>query len=65
MPIGQGDIALLSTGFMPSRRENGLVPRRLPGKAKWDGVFPVAEMTKVVNPASGYVHTANEYNLPR
>ena len=59
-----GDIGLLSTGFMPKRRENGLVPRRLPGKAQWDGVFPIAEMTKVVNPVSGYVHTANEYNLP-
>jgi penicillin G amidase len=59
-----GDIARFSTGFMPQRRQNGLVPRRLPGDAQWQGVFSVAEDTKVVNPASGYVHTANEFNLP-
>lgn len=59
-----GDIARLSTGYMPKRRRNGLVPRRLPGDAQWDGVFSVAQETQVVNPASGYVHTANEFNLP-
>ncbi|WP_119272771.1 penicillin acylase family protein [Taklimakanibacter deserti] len=59
-----GDIARLSTGFMPKRRQNGLVPRRLPDDARWDGVFSIAEETKVANPASGYVHTANEFNLP-
>jgi penicillin amidase len=59
-----GDIARFSTGFMPKRRQNGLVPRRLPGDAQWQGIYPIAEETKVANPASGYVHTANEYNLP-
>jgi penicillin amidase len=59
-----GDIARFSTGFMPERRQNGLLPRRLLGDAQWQGVFSIAEATKVVNPAIGYVHTANEYNLP-
>jgi penicillin amidase len=59
-----GDIARFSTGFMPKRRQNGLVPRRLPGDVQWRGVYSVADETKVVNPASGYVHTANEFNLP-
>ncbi len=59
-----GDIARFSTGFMPERRQSGLLPRRLPGAAQWAGVFSVAEDTKVVNPKGGYVHTANEFNLP-
>jgi penicillin amidase len=59
-----GDIARFSTGFMPERQQNGLLPRRLPGDAQWKGVFSVAEDTKVVNPKGGYVHTANEFNLP-
>ncbi|MGE3872239.1 MAG: penicillin acylase family protein [Parvibaculaceae bacterium] len=59
-----GDVARFSTGFMPERRQNGLVPQRLPGDAQWDGVFSVADATKVANPASGYVHTANEFNVP-
>jgi penicillin amidase len=59
-----GDIARFSTGFMPVRRQNGLVPRRLPGDAQWQGVFSIAQATKIVNPAIGYVQTANEFNLP-
>lgn len=59
-----GDIARLSTGFVPRRRHNGLLPRRTLGDVKWAGIDEVAELTKVANPSCGYVHTANEFNLP-
>lgn len=59
-----GDIARLSTGFIPLRPHNGLLPRRSVAEAKWDGVTSIAERTKVANPPSGYVHTANEFNVP-
>lgn len=59
-----GDIARLSTGFVPQRRHHGLLPQRSPGETKWAGIQSVAELTKVANPSSGYVHTANEFNLP-
>jgi len=60
----QGDIAKLSTGFIPRRRRTGLVPRRGIEQAGWDGTISVCEFTTQVNPASGYVQTANEFNLP-
>jgi penicillin amidase len=59
-----GDIARLSTGFVPRRRRNGLLPRRTLDEARWAGTDEVAELTKVANPSCGYVHTANEFNLP-
>ena len=59
-----GDIARLSTGFVPQRRHNGLLPQHSLGDAKWAGIQSVAELTKVANPPCGYVHTANEFNLP-
>src|SRR5439155_6077116 len=33
-------------------------------EAKWAGIQSVAELTKLTNPSCGYVHTANEFNLP-
>ncbi len=59
-----GDIARLSTGFIPRRPHNGLLPQRGMADAKWEGVTSVALRTRVANPASGYVHTANEFNVP-
>jgi penicillin G amidase len=59
-----GDIARLSTGFVPQRRQSGLLPRRSLHEAKWAGIQSVAELTSVANPSCGYVHTANEFNLP-
>lgn len=59
-----GDIAKLSTGFIPRRRRNGLVPRRGLTEARWDGMISISTLTTLVNPASGYVQTANEFNLP-
>jgi penicillin amidase len=60
-----GTIGWQVVGKAPRRpRHDGLVPVPGDGRFEWDGFLPVPELPHAVNPATGYVHTANEMNVP-
>lgn len=60
-----GDIAWLPYGFTPIRPEwDGLTPVPGDGSHEWDGVLPLDRMPNLVNPAQGFLFSANEFNTP-
>jgi penicillin amidase len=60
-----GTIAWLPRGFTPARPNwDGLLPVPGDGRYEWDGLIDPDRMPCVVNPAEGFVATANEMNLP-
>ncbi|MCB8839472.1 penicillin acylase family protein [Aurantimonas sp. VKM B-3413] len=60
-----GDVAWYAAGFTPVRRNwNGLLPVPGDGSHEWDGFLPAKDLPHLVNPAEGFVATANEMNLP-
>ncbi|MFC0281555.1 penicillin acylase family protein [Falsigemmobacter intermedius] len=61
-----GTIAWLPYGFTPIRPEwDGLTPVPGDGSYEWAGIVPLDQMPAMVNPARGYVMSANEYNIPQ
>jgi penicillin G amidase len=61
----EGHIAWTPAGFMPRRSGwNGMLPVSGSGEFEWNGHLSRAEMPRILDPASGFVATANEYNLP-
>jgi penicillin G amidase len=60
-----GTIAWIPAGFSPVRPNwNGLLPVPGDGRFEWRGFLDPAIMPERVNPAEGFVATANEMNLP-
>lgn len=60
-----GNIAWLPYGFTPIRPKwDGLTPVPGDGRYEWNGILPLDQMPSSVNPDSGYVQSANEYNTP-
>jgi penicillin amidase len=60
-----GSIAWMPGGRIPVRRGwNGLLPVPGDGRCEWDGFLPASDYPERVNPASGFVFSANEMNLP-
>ncbi len=60
-----GNIAWLPAGHIPKRPNwNGLLPVPGDGSHEWDGFISRDELPVRLNPAEGYVATANEMNLP-
>ncbi|WP_292444364.1 penicillin acylase family protein [Mesorhizobium sp.] len=60
-----GNIAWLPVGLMPRRPNwSGLTPVRGDGAFEWDGFLRQEDMPMLLNPAEGFVATANEMNLP-
>lgn len=60
-----GDIAWLPAGHVPERRaSDGLLPVPGDGSHDWDGLRDPGKLPATVNPACGYVYSANEMNLP-
>jgi penicillin amidase len=60
-----GTIAWTPAGYMPVRRGwDGLLPVPGDGRFEWDGLLDQSKLPLVVDPPSGYVHSANEMNLP-
>lgn len=59
-----GAIARLTCGFVPRRRWTGLLPVSGDGTHEWDGVRRSGEMPSEADPATGFVYSANENNLP-
>jgi penicillin amidase len=60
-----GNIAWFASGRVPVRRTwDGLLPVPGDGRYEWEGFHPLSALPKAVNPARGFIATANEMNLP-
>lgn len=60
-----GDIGYNAAVVAPRRRNfSGLVPVPGDGRYEWDGFLPVRDLPNVLNPAKGFYHTSNEYQIP-
>jgi penicillin amidase len=61
----KGTIAWIPAGFSPVRPNwNGLLPVAGDGRYEWQGFLDPSLMPEKVDPAEGFVATANEMNLP-
>jgi penicillin amidase len=60
-----GTIGWQAAGIQPLRRNwSGLLPVPGDGRYEWDGYLPIKELPHEVNPARGFVATANHYLFP-
>lgn len=60
-----GDICWQPAGYVPRRKGwRGLTPVAGDGRFEWDGFMTSADLPAICNPAQGFVHSANEMNLP-
>ncbi len=60
-----GDICWQPAGYIPRRTGwRGLTPVSGSGNFEWDGYLTAADLPAVENPTCGFVHSANEMNLP-
>ncbi len=61
----QGNIGWFAAGLLPVRRDwRGLMPVAGDGSREWAAFQPLSELPRAVNPAAGFLATANEMNLP-
>lgn len=61
-----GTIGWQVVGKAPVRTTySGLLPVRGDGTHEWQGFLPVLELPGESNPAKGFLHSANEMNVPR
>lgn len=60
-----GDFGWQAAGYVPNRTGwRGLVPVAGDGRFEWQGFRTARDLPRLDNPAAGYVHSANEMNLP-
>ena len=60
-----GTIGWQAAGVQPRRRTwSGLIPVPGDGRYEWDGELPILDLPHAVNPASGFIVTANHYLMP-
>ncbi len=60
-----GNIGWIATGLAPIRPNwDGLMPVPGDGRYEWAGFWSGDKLPSVFNPASGYVSTSNEMNMP-
>ncbi|MEQ6250911.1 penicillin acylase family protein [Sulfitobacter sp. HNIBRBA3233] len=60
-----GDICWQSAAYVPRRNGwRGLAPVAGDGRFDWQGYMTAADLPAIVNPDRGFVHTANEMNIP-
>lgn len=60
-----GNIGWQASGVQPIRRNwSGMLPVPGDGRYEWDGYLPIRELPHEVNPARGFIATANNYLLP-
>lgn len=60
-----GDICWQSAAYVPRRNGwRGLAPVPGDGRFGWQGYITAADLPAIVNPACGFVHSANEMNVP-
>jgi penicillin amidase len=61
----EGDICWQAAAFVPRRTGwNGLTPVSGAGQFEWDGYLTAADLPASENPDNGFVHSANEMNIP-
>ncbi|MDF2231305.1 penicillin acylase family protein [Albimonas sp. CAU 1670] len=61
----EGNLAWQPAGMAPVRRNwTGLLPAKGDGTNEWDGFHPQSALPFVANPEKGFLHSANEWNLP-
>lgn len=61
-----GDICRQTAAFVPRRKGwRGLAPVSGAGQFEWDGYRTAADLPAIENPNHGYVHSANEMNVPQ
>lgn len=60
-----GDICWQPAAYVPRRHGwRGLAPVSGDGRFEWSGYLTAADLPAIVNPARGFVHSANEMNVP-
>ncbi len=60
-----GDICWQSAAYVPRRTGwRGLMPVSGDGRFEWDGYMTAADLPAIENPDHGFVHSANEMNIP-
>lgn len=60
-----GTIGWAVAGLSPRRPNwDGLLPVPGDGRFEWNGFFPAERLPSATNPERGFLHTANEPNLP-
>lgn len=60
-----GNIGWQTVGIVPRRSTwDGLTPVSGDGRYEWDGFLPPDSLPGALNPASGFIATANENNVP-
>lgn len=61
----KGNIGWKATGLAPRRPNwDGLLPVPGDGRYEWAGIWRGDDMPVIVNPAQGFIATANAYNIP-
>jgi len=61
----RGNIGWQVVGAAPLRRGwNGLLPVPGDGRFEWNGFVPAENLPSSINPAEGYIATANQDNIP-
>jgi penicillin amidase len=61
----RGNIGWHAVGIQPIRRNwSGVLPVPGDGRYEWDGFLPIAALPSELNPARGFIATANNYLLP-
>jgi penicillin G amidase len=60
-----GNVGWQATGLVPIRPNwPGLLPVPGDGRYEWAGQVPASELPSILNPASGFIATANQDNIP-
>ena len=60
----KGTIGWQAAGIAPLRSWSGLLPVPGDGRFEWDGYLPITALPAEVNPARGFIATANHYLFP-
>jgi penicillin amidase len=61
----KGNIGFQASGIQPLRRNwSGLLPVPGDGRYEWDGYLPIREAPNELNPARGFIATANSFLYP-
>ncbi|KIN60510.1 Penicillin acylase [Sulfitobacter noctilucae] len=60
-----GDLCWQAAAYVPRRNGwRGLAPVSGDGRFEWDGYLTAADLPAIENPDRGFVHSANEMNMP-
>jgi penicillin amidase len=60
-----GDICWQPAAYIPRRSGwRGLMPVPGDGRYQWQGYLTAADLPAIINPSRGFVHSANEMNVP-